>query len=205
MGVLGRAAEEHVGRPLAEVEHVELYSCFPAAVRVQQRELGLPLDGVPTLTGGMSFAGGPLNNFTFNALAAMTVRLRQSPGSVGLLTTVSGFLTKPGLALWSTQMPAAPPLVADMAAAAEDATPTVEATVEYEGAAHIATYTVSYPGPRAPGDPPKVFAIADTPDGRRAVATSDDPELAARAVAEELIGCAIRVSDRTFQLAKEPT
>src|SRR5581483_1148296 len=50
MEVLGRAAAAHLGHPLAELDLVEVYSCFPAAVRVQQRALGLPVDGVPTIT-----------------------------------------------------------------------------------------------------------------------------------------------------------
>jgi acetyl-CoA C-acetyltransferase len=109
MRVLGEAAARHVGRPLAEVEYAELYSCFPAAVRVQQRELDLPRDGVPTITGGMAFAGGPLNNFVFQATVAMAQRLRAEPGAHGLVTTVSGLLTKPGLAIWSTEAPPAGP------------------------------------------------------------------------------------------------
>ena len=47
MGVLGRAVAEHIGRPIAEVEIVEAYSCFPAAVRVQQRELALDRTAAP--------------------------------------------------------------------------------------------------------------------------------------------------------------
>jgi len=42
MEVLGRAAEAHLGHALAEIELAEVYSCFPAAVRVQQRALRLP-------------------------------------------------------------------------------------------------------------------------------------------------------------------
>ncbi|MEM9204583.1 MAG: hypothetical protein AAGC53_23315, partial [Actinomycetota bacterium] len=44
MGVLGRYAEAQLGSPLGALDHVELYSCFPAAVRVQQAELGLDPD-----------------------------------------------------------------------------------------------------------------------------------------------------------------
>ena len=47
MAVLGRAAERHIGRPLRELRLAEVYSCFPAAVRVQQRELGLASVGNP--------------------------------------------------------------------------------------------------------------------------------------------------------------
>ena len=71
MRVLGEAAAAHLGRPIAELEHAEVYSCFPAAVRVQQRELDLPLDGTPTVMGAMSFAGGPFNNFTYQSTAAV--------------------------------------------------------------------------------------------------------------------------------------
>src|SRR5215470_10043085 len=46
MEVLGRAAAEHLGVAPSAIELVELYSCYPAAVRVQQRALGLPADGV---------------------------------------------------------------------------------------------------------------------------------------------------------------
>src|SRR3974390_1646095 len=59
MGVLGRAAARHVGRPLREVGLAEVYSCFPSAVRVQQRALGLDPPGTPTLTGGTALARAP--------------------------------------------------------------------------------------------------------------------------------------------------
>ena len=53
MEVLGAAAAERIGRPLAEAEIIEVYSCFPAAVRVQQRALGLdPVDARPPSPGG---------------------------------------------------------------------------------------------------------------------------------------------------------
>ena len=97
MRVLGQAAEARIGRPVSACQHAEVYSCFPVAVRVQQRELGLPLDGTPTITGGMAFAGGPFNSFVLQATAAMTHRVREQQG-LGLVTTVSGLLTKPGLA-----------------------------------------------------------------------------------------------------------
>ncbi len=41
MDVLGQAATRALGRPLSEIELAEVYSCFPSAVRVQQRALGL--------------------------------------------------------------------------------------------------------------------------------------------------------------------
>ena len=71
MEVLGRAAATHLGRPLGELRLAEVYSCFPAAVRVQQRALGLDPGGTPTLTGGMAFAGGPFNHFVLQSLTVL--------------------------------------------------------------------------------------------------------------------------------------
>ncbi|HEU5302915.1 MAG TPA: acetyl-CoA acetyltransferase [Acidimicrobiia bacterium] len=194
MRVLGAAAERHVGRLLAEVEHAELYSCFPAAVRVQQRELGLPHDGVPTITGGMAFAGGPFNNFVYQATAAMAERVRAEPGTLGLVTTVSGLLTKPGLAIWSTEPPAAGPMVADLEAESRAATAEVDSIAGYTGPATIATYTVM----DGANGPEQVAVIGDTPAGARCVAVATDADLAERAIAEDLIGTAIEVRGTEF-------
>ena len=130
MGVLGRAAAARLGRPLREIALAELYSCFPVAVRVQQRELDLDQGATPTLTGGMAFAGGPFNHYVLLSTVTMGRRLRAVPGELGLVTTVSGMLSKPGLAVWSATPPADGGLVADLAAEADAATetrPVVEA------------------------------------------------------------------------------
>jgi len=184
MAVLGAAAEAHLGRPLRTVDHAELYSCFPAAVRVQQRELGLPLDGTPTLTGGMAFAGGPFNNFVLQATVAMARRLRAQPG-LGLVTTVSGFLTKPGLAVWSSTPGGRPPLVADLAAEVSATTGAIDEVLpRHDGPGTIAALTITFAG----DEPVEVVAILDTDDGARFVARSRDTALVARAMAEELVG-----------------
>ncbi len=123
MEVLGRAAAGRIGRPLAEAECVEVYSCFPAAVRVQQRALGLAADSTPTVTGGMAFAGGPFNNFVLQSMVAVAGRLRAEPGALGLVTTVSGLLTKPGIGRVVGHPPdGRPPLVGDLAGRAAAAT-----------------------------------------------------------------------------------
>src|SRR4051794_5231329 len=161
MQILGDAASQHIGQPLADCEHQEVYSCFPLAVRVQQRELGLARDGTPTITGGMTFAGGPFNSFVLQATAAMAQRLREQPG-LGLVTTVSGMLTKPGLAVWSSAPDERLPLVADLATvtAQTDAMPVV---ASHDGAATITACTVTYDGLQ----PKELVAILDTNDGSR--------------------------------------
>jgi acetyl-CoA C-acetyltransferase len=197
MGVLGRAAAGWTGRPVADAEVVEVYSCFPAAVRVQQRELGLDPEGTPTVTGGMAFAGGPFNNFVYQATSEVVGRLRADPGARGLVTTVSGLLTKPGLAVWSTEPDPRGPLLGDLATEAARVTaqvPVVATLDGYAGPATVATYTVTPDGQ----EPAHTVVVGDTGDGRRCVAFSDDRELAAHVEATEFIGSAVTVEAGSF-------
>jgi len=197
MEILGESAAARIGRRMDEVEVVELYSCFPAAVRVQQRSLGLPVDGTPTVTGGMAFAGGPFNNAVLQSVAAVVPRLRASPEVLGAVTTVSGLLTKPGLGVWSARPDGRPPLLSDLAYEAASATGVVEAVEDlegYDGPGTVATYTVTYDE----GVPARVVAVCDTADGRRCVSIREDPDFAAQACEEELIGTAVRIGAGTF-------
>ena len=191
MRVLGRAAEAHLGRALTSVEHVELYSCFPAAVRVQQAELGLDPAAPATITGGMAFAGGPFNNFVFQATVAMVERLRSDPGSLGMVTAVSGLLTKPGLAVWGTAAPARDVLTADLVEEATSATAVAPLDENPAGPGAVATYTVV-------GE--RIAAIIDLDSGDRAVAVLDDPTAAADACRSEFVGTRVRVDGRAFTI-----
>jgi len=188
MRVLGQAASERLARPVSECDHLEVYSCFPAAVRVQHRELGLAPDRTPTITGGMTFAGGPFNSFVLEATAAMARRLRRE-GGTALVTTVSGLLTKPGLAVWASAPDGSPALVADLAREAKAATPSCGVRTDYHGPATIAACTVAYDGVR----PLELIAILETPDGDRLIRRSRDPELVERATSEELLGTSLTV------------
>ena len=194
MEVLGRAATEHLGHPLAAIPLAEIYSCYPAAIRVQQRALELPSDGVPTITGGEPFAGGPWNNFVLQTAAAMIERLRVQRDAKGLVSTVSGLLNKPGLAVYAAEPGPAPLLVGDLAAEADRATPRVEAIAGYRGPARVAAYTVTYQQMA----PARCTMIADTPGGQRCMASSDDAALAQRATEEELIGTTVAVDGVRF-------
>jgi len=192
MGVLGETASAHLGLPLDQVDHVECYSCFPVAVRVQQAELGLDQRRVPTLTGGMTFAGGPFNNATYQSAAVLVDRLRSEPGSLGLSTTVSGLLTKPGLVVWSAS-PGPRELVADLADRAAAATRTVESVADADGAGVVATATVTHSGP----DPERAFVVADLADGRRWIGTTVEPDLIGAVQDGEVVGRRVRITGGT--------
>jgi acetyl-CoA C-acetyltransferase len=218
MGVLGRTAVSHLGFPLSELPTVELYSCFPAAVQVQQRELALDPSGTPTVTGGMAFAGGPLNNFVYQATAALVGRLRATADragapsgrdeerpngaeGLGMVTTVSGLLTKPGLAVWSSR-PGGPPLLGDLRAEAAAETDTVDVARDHTGPGTVVTYTVVWDRPPQPtrgggadrqAATGRLVVLADIDARRRVLATSERPQLAQRGRTEELVGRRVEI------------
>lgn len=88
--VLTRALDLSEGRPF---DAVELYSCFPCVPKMARRTLGLGADVEPTVTGGLTFFGAPLNDYMLHATAAMVRRLR-SAGGTGLLYGQGEFVTK---------------------------------------------------------------------------------------------------------------
>ncbi len=184
----GQRALENAQLGIDAVAHLELYSCFPVAVRVQVRELGVAADRALTVTGGMAFAGGPLNNFVLQAVVRMAEVLRANRAGTGMVTAVSGMLTKQGVSLWSTRPPAAPCRFADVTRDVAAAMPTVEVIDAYKGPATIASYTVLYDG----DTPVRAVAVCDLPDGRRTLGASNEPHLAAAMTERE--HCGRRVS-----------
>jgi acetyl-CoA C-acetyltransferase len=194
--IAGRRAAELASVRLAQLAHFELYSCFPVAVRVQQRELGIPRQRPVTVTGGMAFAGGPLNNFVLQAAVRLAQRLREEPGAAGMLNAVSGMLTKQGVSLWSSR-PGPAFAADDVSEEAERETRRVRVAEGFTGTARIAGYTVLYEGDR----PAQTILLCDTGDGARAVAVGSDPALCDAAVSREIIGGEVSIGSGEVHLA----
>jgi acetyl-CoA C-acetyltransferase len=186
----GHRALELAGKRIEEVEHVDLYSCFPAVPRVFALELGIDLDRPLTVTGGMAFAGGPLNNYVLQATARMAELLREDPGSTGLVTTISGFINKCGFGLWSTAPPGEGFRHADVSEEVAASGEARELVDDYAGPARVAGYTVLYLGDTAA----KGIAVCDLPDGRRTVANTEDAELIHSMASEEFCGRKVEVA-----------
>ena len=105
MRLAGARALELAGRAIDEIDHVDLYSCFPSAVQVAAAELGLSEDRPLTVTGGLTFGGGPLNSYTLHAVARMVEVLRDDRGSTGLVSGNGGWLAKHAFGIYSSEPP----------------------------------------------------------------------------------------------------
>ncbi len=75
-----------------QIDHVELYSCFPCIPKMARRIIGWPVEKPASVVGGLTFGGGPIGNYMSHAVAAMVERLRGT-GETGLLFGNGGFAT----------------------------------------------------------------------------------------------------------------
>ncbi|MFI7112883.1 acetyl-CoA synthetase [Nonomuraea sp. NPDC050227] len=181
IGAAAEAAFRRAGLGLADMDALDLYSCFAVALRQACDAIGLdPYDrrGL-TVTGGLPYAGGPASDYVLHSTATMAGLLRTQSGH-GLVTGVGMHLTKHTYAVWSSE-PGGPP---------GDAVPVftaagVPVVGSYAGAATVAGYTVAH-GPD--GEPDKGILVVDLPAGGRAHAHVLEPELLADAMSRELVG-----------------
>ena len=173
---IGAAALAHAGIGIDDVAHVDLYSCFPAAVQIAAAELGLPIDDPKrplTVTGGLTFAGGPGNNYGAHAVATLVGRLRADPDGYGLSTSLGWFITKHALGIYSARPPARP--YADLHPAI-DHPPARRALSGYAGPAVLEAVTLPYD--RA-GTAVAAVVSSITPDGARVLLRTTRPDVIA--------------------------
>lgn len=110
MRLCAQHALAQAGCSLDEVSHLDIYSCFPSAVQIACKELGLSPDDPRglTVTGGLPYFGGPGNNYVTHAIAEMVRRVRGQPGSRGLVMANGGLVTKEAVGIYSTRRPEIP-------------------------------------------------------------------------------------------------
>jgi acetyl-CoA C-acetyltransferase len=190
--VAGRRALELSGAAMDDIDLIDVYSCFPSAVQVAAAELGLPTgtaERALTVTGGLTFAGGPWNNYVSHAIATMAERLIQKPGSRGLITANGGYLTKHSFGVYGTEPPATAFRWEDVQSTV-DRGQTRKALVEWEGVGRVEAWTTPFD---RSGRAEKAFLAVRTPDDARTLAVITDPSDAETTVREDIAGTKVRV------------
>lgn len=171
-----RATLELNRMSVQDIDFFELYSCFPCVPKLARRTLDLPLERPLSVTGGLTFFGGPGNNYMTHAITAMVRALRAKAGrSTGLLYGNGEFVTKHHAAILATTAPPQPPANISIQGQVDAAYGRVPPLLEaYTGPCTIETYTVTY---TAKGEPDRGTVVARTPTGERFLArvTSSEP------------------------------
>lgn len=193
MAAVFATALEGAGLGVDDLAHLDLYSCFASSVHLALDALGLRADDPRglTVTGGLPFAGGAGSNYLTHSIAAMVEVLRGDPGAAGLVTGVGMHLTKHVAAVYSTEPgPVTRPDLDAIQAAVDADHPPVPVTDTAEGPATVATYSVVH---GRDGAPQWGLAVVDLPDGTRAYARVEEPDLLAAMEAEEWVGAEVHL------------
>ncbi len=188
----GEMVCELASKPLQDMSLIDLYSCFPSAVQLGAQSLGLSLNQQLTVTGGLSFAGGPWNNYVMHAIATMMIKLRQANNSStdGFIWANGGYATKHSFGIYSAAPSkngfrhGSPQTKIDVLAKRELAPP-VEAASSSAGEATIEAFTVMHD---RDGQPETAIAATLLKDSRRAWATSTDPSVTTALCSGEWVG-----------------
>ncbi|MGV0789953.1 acetyl-CoA acetyltransferase [Mycolicibacterium sp. XJ2] len=189
----GRRALELAEVGIDDVGLVDVYSCFPSAVQVAANELGLPIADPArplTVTGGLTFAGGPWNNYVTHSIATMAERLVAAPGQLGLITANGGYLTKHSFGIYGTEPPPHEFRWEDVQSEVNRES-TRTALVDWAGVGTVETWTTPFD---REGSPEKAFLAVRTPDDERVLAVIPDAAGAAATVDEDIAGAKVQVN-----------
>jgi len=146
----------------------------------------LSIDSQLTRTGGLSFNGGPWNNYVMHAIGTVMRDLRAAPQQTALVWANGGYATKHAFGIYAMTPPAngfrhgSPQKMVDSLPrrAVADAAQAV-------GPATIEAYSVMHD---RDGAPEIVNAAVLLADGRRAWATSSEKDLATAMTIGEWVG-----------------
>ncbi len=185
----GARALELAGVDIDDVELIDLYSCFPSAVQLGAQSLGIDLTRQWSRTGGLTFAGGPWNNYTMHAIATVVAELRARPDAHAFVWANGGFATKHSFGVYSCRPPARP-FAHDHPQAEIDALPfrPLAPMEDAAGPATIEAYTVMF---SRDGEPEQAIAACLAPDGRRAWGMSSEVGLASAMCDGEWVGAGV--------------
>ncbi len=196
----GRRALDLANTSIDDVEFVDLYSCFPAAVQLGAQSLGIdPMQRQWSRTGGLPFCGGPWNNYPMHAIATIVGELREQPTARGLVWANGGYATKHAFGVYS----ATPPDAGFRHESPQDeidALPKRDLAIgaDAAGPADIEAYSVMF---SRDGEPETAFAACLLVDGRRAWGRTTDPAITAAMCDGEWVGVTVRLdADATLHV-----
>ena len=186
--MIGRRLLELTDMTVDELDFVDLYSCFPSAVQIAAMEYGLDEKSDLTVTGGLTFGGGPLNNYVMHSVARTVELLREKQGARALITANGGNLYKHAHGIYGSEAPSHDFTVENVQDDI-DALPPRQCLAKFVGNAIIESYTVMFSG-----DDPTVGHLAcRTGDDTRTWVNTQDSDIMNAMLVEEFCGRPVHI------------
>src|SRR5581483_6921864 len=125
-----------------------------------------------TITGGLTFAGGPWNNYSTHAIATMIAKVRES-NMPGLVTANSGYLTKHSIGIYGSRPGAG--FRRGNAKTRVDQVPRTPVDPDFVGVGEIEACTVTF---HRDGNAEAALGAIRTPSGARTLAVCRAADIA---------------------------
>ena len=103
MKLAAKKIKEYEKKLNIDLDAYDLYSCFPVAIKMFIKALKINEDKPLSVTGSMAFAGGPLNSYVLHSTVEMIKKIRVGEVNFGLITGVSGMMTKQSFCIWGNE------------------------------------------------------------------------------------------------------
>jgi acetyl-CoA C-acetyltransferase len=176
------AALEQAGVVARDLGPVDIYSCFPCAVSAAIDAMNDPARalGDYTLTGGLSFFGGPGNGYSLHGLVAMVQALRSDGTRPAMVMANGGVMSKQAVGIYTATQPSNP-------WAGEAATGYVPTPLERDDAPRGKAKVLSAVRPVSKDGMGDATLVLEMADGRRALAVMQGGE-------PDVTGCVVDVT-----------
>ncbi len=98
---------DQAGLRLEDIDAFDLYSCFPCMVEIAKREIGIeehdPRD--LTLTGGLSFFGGPFSSYSMHSIVSAVDLIQKNPSMKIMVLANGGYNTVQSIGIYGNKPP----------------------------------------------------------------------------------------------------
>jgi len=181
--------------PLETLDCFDLYSCFPCAVSIAKKMIGITNDDPRplTLTGGLGFFGGPGNNYNLHGVATLAQKISMGEKSNGLVTALGWFMHKHAAGVYGSK-----PFegkfknydILDQKDCLAGEAP-VKIKDRPTGKGIIETYTIIYSMNR---EPSYAILYGKTPDNFRFIAgTQNNPDIFKLLTTQNMVGQTVKL------------
>lgn len=102
-----RLSLEQANMSMEDMGTFDIYSCFPSSVEIARQSLGLESDDPRgfSVNGGLPYLGGPGNNYSLHAIAAITDKIRSNPHLKAMITANGWYNSKQSVGVYGATPP----------------------------------------------------------------------------------------------------
>lgn len=188
-------ALEQAGLSLEDIDAFDLYSCFPCMVEIARKEIGIPEDDPRdlTLTGGLSFFGGPFSSYSMHSIVSAVNLIRKNSSMKVMVLANGGYNTTQSIGIYGNEPPTKPWVDNDYQDLQQKINSKIlpEPLEKANGNLIVEAYTIIY---NRKGQPERGIVMGHVNSGQRTLANIiADSETLLKLEKQELIGLTYKV------------